>query len=633
MESNLHPVDLNRLVPRLGVNHHVGGLPASRSNLALLQSYYEAWFNLARDVMTWQSISTKSCIDRLRNLSSAIIENDSIDILNVCQSASQLLISNEITSYTCFKDKLYELHSVPLLTVERLLSPIAPVLVSLFECPDIKAMSLQPILNFLRFGKKLNFEAIGLEDKSILGYIETEKRLATVLIDPNSALIKGMNRIMRTWLRDLDLSNLIPSHGSGSVAEGSLTQYEKFCELKDDTYLRIVLGQFWREYYPCGSKGDLERISRTIFVPKTFSKLRTISMEPATLQYFQQGVMKKVYNFIGRHPYMGRRIKLRDQTQNQEYAQIGSMYNSLSTIDLSAASDSVSWSLVKAVFAGTPLLKWLYATRSKRTLLPNGSLLDLLKFAPMGSALCFPIQCMVFAALIEHVSQRWCYTSRRAKLDYSVYGDDMVVNRVITKDVVDALISIGFIVNDDKSYTDGPFRESCGKDYFEGIDVSSVYYRLPAYNVHKLSPDVYASLCSSANLAGERNFASLRRYYISILLLEKRTSPHFTNVAMLSPHLFSVCPTNYHVVARWNKDYQRWGGKFCSVKSKLRHQELPLNEPLGLFIKLSELADRRESNDFSSIRESGAGVALHGAYSYLGSTDYEVDRLDQVVAP
>lgn len=629
MESIHHPDELNRIVPRIGVNHHVGGLPASRSNRLLLQAYYEAWFNLAKDVMTWQSMSDESICAKLRNLNAAITANDSIDILNVCQSASELLICNQINTYSGFKDRLYELHSVPVPTIERLLSPISAVLVSLFESPDVKAVSLQPVLNYLRFGKKLNFESIGLEEKSIDAYKATEDRLGTVKIDPNSALLKGMNRIMRTWLRDLDLSNLVPCHGTGSVAEGSLTKYEKYLELRDDTYLRIVLGQYWREYYPCGSKGELVRTSRTIFVPKTFSKLRTISMEPTTLQYFQQGVMSRLYSFIDRHPYMGRRIKLGDQTQNQEFALRGSIDGSLSTIDLSAASDSVSWSLVKAVFAGTPLLKWLYATRSKRTLLPDGSTLDLRKFAPMGSALCFPVQCLIFAALIEHVSQQWCYTSKRVRPDYSVYGDDMVVNHVITEDVISALLSIGFLVNVDKTYTSGPFRESCGKDYYEGFDVSSVYYRLPAYVADRLSPDVYASLCSSANLAGERNFASLRRYYISILLLKKRTAPHFTSVRLVSPHLFSVAPTNYHVVARWNSDYQRWEGKFCSVLSKPRYQELPMNDLLGLFVKLTEMASRPERIGFQSVRESGAGVSLHGAYSYLGSTGYEMDGPDQ----
>jgi len=205
----------------------------------------------------------------------------------------------------------------------------------------------------------------------------------------------------------------------------------------------------------------------------------------------------------------------------------------------------------------------------------------------------------------------------------------MVVNHVITEDVISALLSIGFLVNVDKTYTSGPFRESCGKDYYEGFDVSSVYYRLPAYVADRLSPDVYASLCSSANLAGERNFASLRRYYISILLLKKRTAPHFTSVRLVSPHLFSVAPTNYHVVARWNSDYQRWEGKFCSVLSKPRYQELPMNDLLGLFVKLTEMASRPERIGFQSVRESGAGVSLHGAYSYLGSTGYEMDGPDQ----
>lgn len=622
MESLKHPVSTSRFVPRLGVNHHLGGLPASRSNLLLLQQYYEAWFNLARDVMIWQCLPEESQVGRLENLSQAIAESDSLDILNVCQSAAALLISNAVNTYSEFKAQLCVSHSVPLSVLGRLLSPINPVLVALFQSPDVKAESLQPVLSFLRFGKKLEFSSIGLELKSITAYLETEARLATVSIDRSSSLIKGMNKIMVTWLKHLDLSMLIPRHGSGSVAEGSLDTWEKFQELRDDTYLRIVLGQYWHEYYPLGSKGDLARISRTIFVPKTFSKLRTISMEPATLQYFQQGVMLRLYDYIDRHPYMGRRVKLKDQTQNQRFAWQGSMDNSLSTIDLSAASDSVSWLLVKAVFAQTPLLKWLYATRSKRTVLPDGSSLALLKYAPMGSALCFPIQCLLFAALIEHISQEWCHTSGQAKLDYSVFGDDLVVPTCITPTVVGALQSIGFVVNTEKSFVDGPFRESCGKDYYEGIDVSSPYYRLPAFNRACLPPDVYSSICSSANLAYGKNLLTLRRYYISILLCTRQTYPYFTSSDMESPNLFSTSPTNFHVKKRWHVDHQRWSGWFCSVKSKPKHKEPLTEDHVRYFVKLSEMARRRESSSHDC--QPSAGITLHGARTYLGFVDREI---------
>jgi hypothetical protein len=178
------------------------------------------------------------------------------------------------------------------------------------------------------------------------------------------------------------------------------------------------------------------------------------------------------------------------------------MTRTVDTIDLSSASDSVSWSLVKRIFP-PKVLKHLLATRTKTVKTPGGELVELNKFAPMGSALCFPIQCTVFSAVVilAGILYRWgieeCQpdllsgldvsnliqrTFRTSLLDVSedhrlqaffVYGDDIICDSRITSNVVDLLRALGFRVNIGKSYT-GPslFRESCGIFAFNGIDVT-----------------------------------------------------------------------------------------------------------------------------------------------------------------
>lgn len=624
-----------QIVPRIcGINHHVGGLPANSVNMHLLHDYFIAWTNLAEDVMIHSSISEVSRKQRITNLVNAIGLLDSTKVLMICQDAATLLIDGSVSTYSGFKARLCEDHLVPSTVLGSLLAPINPLLVALFECPDCKGESLRDVLQFLRFGKKLNFEGLALEEEALASYIETEEHLGAVIIDPESDLVKGMNRIMRGWLKNLHFEDLIPAHGSGSVAEGSLTAYEKYNALGIDALLRMVLGQDWHQYYPCPKVDTLNRVSKVVFVPKTFSKLRTISMEPATLQYFQQGVMRLLYNFIGKHSYLSARVKLRDQTQNQVFALQGSMDNSLSTIDLSAASDSVSWSLVKCVFRGTPILRWLYATRSRATLLPNGEQRALLKYAPMGSALCFPIQCLIYTSLIEYVSQKWCTAHRRPKANYSVFGDDLVVPAAITDEVVGALTSIGFTVNGEKSFVDGPFRESCGKDYYEGIDVSSVYYRLPAYDVASLSPSVFSSLCSCANLAHAQNLPNLRKHYISVLLRSNCSNVRFCSVHTESPSLYSSEPTNYHVVRRYHKAYQRMSSKFCSVTSRRKKQENTHRGSINIeyYDALLHLArrsiDQRDKSEvfvpLSGAEELASTGSLHGATTHLGLLEREV---------
>jgi hypothetical protein len=58
-----------------------------------------------------------------------------------------------------------------------------------------------------------------------------------------------------------------------------------------------------------------------------------------------------------------------------------------------------------------------------------------------------------------------------------VYGDDIIVPVEFTHHVVEMLETFGFRVNLSKSFWTGKFRESCGKEYYDGEDVSIVRIR------------------------------------------------------------------------------------------------------------------------------------------------------------
>lgn len=611
---------LTDLTPLVRCKHMMGGNPAENENQHLVSQFYEAWLYLASDVLSQCDLSITSFRQKLRNFTDVLTLVDVIEVLTICQDAATILIDGSADTYSGFKDRLSVLHPVAIGSISGLLSPISKLLVVFFEHADVKAESLRLALQFLRFGKKLNFRSIGLEVKAIASYLEIEERLSTVSFDPTIPLIAGMNRIMKVWLKELSLKNLVPGHGTGSVAEGKLTMYEKYKRLSADTYLRVVLQEQLPEFFPCGFDMNLVRESRTIFVPKTFSKLRTISMEPTAIQYFQQGVMKRLYHYIDCHPYLGRRVQLRDQSQNRNMARQGSLDNSLSTIDLSSASDTVSWALVKGVFTGTPLLKWLYATRSKTTKLPTGETIALRKFAPMGSALCFPVECLVFSAVVEYTTQKWCALHNLAKPDYTVYGDDLVVPSHLSEEIIQALESLGFIVNKDKSFCDGPFRESCGGDYYEGTDVSSLYYRLPAFRSKRIPPEVYAAICSTINLCVERDLPNLRRFLLDLIV---RMKPYFSNKTTESPSLYSPTPTNYHVSRKWSEDYQLWLGKFCTVLSRPVKRVTDDSDVIAYFVRLSQMMERNAHTSDQPVSD----ITLHGSTIRLGWMRREVDEL------
>jgi len=58
-----------------------------------------------------------------------------------------------------------------------------------------------------------------------------------------------------------------------------------------------------------------------------------------------------------------------------------------------------------------------------------------------------------------------------------VFGDDIIVPVDHVRSVISSLESFGLKVNYRKSFWNGKFRESCGKEYFDGTDVSVVRCR------------------------------------------------------------------------------------------------------------------------------------------------------------
>jgi hypothetical protein len=158
----------------------------------------------------------------------------------------------------------------------------------------------------------------------------------------------------------------------------------------------------------------------------------------------------------------------------------------------------------------------------------------------MGSALCFPLEAMVFLTVIFLGIERELGTplSRKQVVNcYSgrvrVFGDDLIVPRDNVLSVIGELETFGFRVNVGKSYWIGRFRESCGKEYYDGNDVSIVKVRqvLPT---SRLDADGVIAAVALRNLlywAGIWSGARWLDNYLGKML------KHFPNVAPTSPLL------------------------------------------------------------------------------------------------
>jgi hypothetical protein len=214
--------------------------------------------------------------------------------------------------------------------------------------------------------------------------------------------------------------------------------------------------------------------TRVSFVPKDSRGPRTICIEAHEVMMVQKGLQQLIYDHVELYSPAKGFINFTDQSVNRRLAQLGSLDGSYATIDLKDASDLVSWDLV-SMLSTDEWREALEATRSTVACLPNGTERKLKKYAPMGSALCFPIEAIVFWAIARTVTD----------LVY-VYGDDIIVRREAAGAVIDALEGYGLAVNRGKTLTTGLFRESCGGDYYAGCPIH--YIKCKSYDKSSFIP-------------------------------------------------------------------------------------------------------------------------------------------------
>jgi len=211
--------------------------------------------------------------------------------------------------------------------------------------------------------------------------------------------------------------------------------------------------------------------SRISTVPKSYIIDRTICIEPSVNMLFQLStgkLLERVLRSLG--------ICLSEQPDiNRQLAFEGSLDSSYSTIDLRSASDTVSLALCERLLPRA-WYQWLLMIRSPSTTI-RGESVELNMMSTMGNGFTFPLQTLLFTALV-HASYNLLGVKthdRNHRLRYGVFGDDIVVVRNVFGLVCKNLTECGFLLNEDKTFHSGSFRESCGHDWLSGISVRPVY--------------------------------------------------------------------------------------------------------------------------------------------------------------
>jgi hypothetical protein len=462
---------------------------------------------------------------------------------------------------------------------------------------------LKYLLTFLSFGKKVSYKDEQLNHIAFREWDAVEEKLMKLVLPE---FVINLAPVVDLFLQPWDADVFLPVHGGGAVAEKKVRGIEaknrgmqptdemKFLFSMNDIYQEAGIHSYPGEDHSHAIKhgrSSISGVARLKFVPKDIRKTRSICMEPISFMWAQQGV-RLWYERALSESVLEHNVFLKDQTQNQFAAKFGSFTTELDTIDLSSASDSVSWDLVKSIFP-SKVLQYLSTTRTSFVEVPEGQSPRYVgKFAPMGSALCFPVQTTIYSAVVFLVGVcfRWgvdwrepgvldgidledlYYRTFRTYLStevtdedhrlhpFYVYGDDIVCDKRITSNVMEALRYLGFKVNVEKSYHDNTvFRESCGIFAYNGSDVTPLVCKVKSVPEEIGILDM-VSYIDFANNAYEWGYMNLRKHVIQFVLRHpikgvKRTKAGlnpilFSSDAEDSCALYTDNPRNAHLSCR-----------------------------------------------------------------------------------
>lgn len=316
--------------------------------------------------------------------------------------------------------------------------------------------------------------------------------------------------------------------------------------------------------------------NRIAFVPKNSLTDRSIAIEPSMNLWLQLGVDGFIRKRLKRYG-----VNLDDQTKNQRLAYLGSKFwmcqDSYVTLDLAAASDTVSqvlcWQLLPKAW-----YDYLMDLRSPFGSVDDG-VISYEKISSMGNGYTFALESLIFAAV--------CYAATkitRGKVtheDFATFGDDLIVRKSAASLTIQTLNLFGFSINTEKSFLQGPFRESCGADFLRGKPVRPVF-------LTETPTTVMGVWCDHNRI---RRFLSLRvleEESITCDLLRKWVPVYFESfTGPCSDEQFdsylhtSVKPKQRHGMYRWKaltlSARSRSGNEFLFRKlmHSLREHEMP----------------------------------------------------------
>lgn len=395
---------------------------------------------------------------------------------------------------------------------------------SVYQHDENETISFAQIYQLCVLFKKLR----GPYRKSVLSkeldkFLQTEEELSRLdfTAEPLTPILEKARDLIETVFADVEISGerILPRPGPGATNTPvdkhlRFEPHTVYTRLDDEfDFLETFYTHSWDPHRDAQRYMNLpikeEATSRFKFIAKYLGKPRGICIEENEMQFFQQGVKRFLYDHLERHPATRGRINFRSQSINQSLALASSACNGNITIDMSEASNRVARELVFRLFWNTKLFHLLDAISTRLMELPSKSELHFTQmYAPMGSGVCFPVMAICHWALIRAmISLSSLDDSEKLAKEVYVYGDDVIVPRECTEVIFTYLPLFGMKLNTDKSFSNGPFRESCGIHAYMGVDVTPVYVNHITKNYQeKCDTTVLLSLIAKEHLFHQKGY-------------------------------------------------------------------------------------------------------------------------------
>lgn len=166
--------------------------------------------------------------------------------------------------------------------------------------------------------------------------------------------------------------------------------------------------------------------------------------------------------------------------KNAKLAKEGSISGAFATVDLKQCSDYIALNLVAYMFPKS-VTQWVTKLRTPNVNITGLGVRPLHMASTMGNGFTFPLQSSLLAAIVLGVYKTLdipiLHPMGEELGNYGVFGDDIVLLERAFPLLCKTLTQLGMHVNQDKSFQTGHFRESCGHDYHDGVDVRGVYVK------------------------------------------------------------------------------------------------------------------------------------------------------------